>query len=99
MNLLPSVAGGPVNYTWSSVSTLIVNLTQIALSVAGGIAAIYLIIGAILYFTAYGDEAKATSAKNTILYAIIGVIIIVLAKVIIGWVWTFVTGGTPHFLI
>lgn len=97
MNLLPG--GEPVDYNWDSVSVLIAQATQIALTVAGGIAAIYLIIGAIQYFTAYGDEAKATAAKNTILYAIIGVIIIVLAKAIIGWVWTFATGYRLDFLI
>lgn len=98
MKLLP---GGeqPVDYNWESVRSLIANATQIALSVAGGIAAIYLIIGSIQYFTAYGDEQKATAAKNTILYSIIGVIIIVLAKVIISWVWTFVTGESLNFLI
>jgi len=96
MKLLPG--GDPVDYKWGSVSTLIANATQIALSIAGGIATIYLIIGAFQYFTAYGDEAKATAAKNTILYAIIGVIIIVLAKVIISWVWTFVTAEPLKFL-
>lgn len=97
MNLLPG--GDSANYDWNSVRSLIANGTQIALSVAGGIAAIYIIIGAIQYFTAYGDEQKATAAKNTILYAIIGLIIIILAKVIISWVWTFVTGADLDFLI
>lgn len=87
------------SYNWDSFRTLIGNVTQIALTIAGGLAVIYLIIGSIQYFTAYGSEEKATAAKNTILYAIIGVIIITLGKVIIGLVWTFNTPLTlPNFL-
>ena len=96
MKLLPS--GDSVDYNWGSISTLIANATQIALSVAGGVAVIYLLIGSIQYFTAFGDEAKATAAKNTILYAIIGVAVIILAKLIISWVWGFVTDTTLNFL-
>lgn len=93
--LLPG--GDAVNYDWGSVGQIVANATQIALTLSGGVAAIYLIIGAIQYFTAYGDEAKATAAKNTILYSIIGIVIIVTAKIIINWVWTFVT-PTPSGL-
>lgn len=89
--LLP---GNPVDYSWNSVGEIIVNATTIALTVAGAVAAIYIIIGAIQYFTAYGDEAKATAAKNTITYAIIGAVLIVLARVIISWAWHFVTPTT-----
>lgn len=97
--LLPGVAGGSVNYSWSSVGVLIGNALQIALTVAGGVAAIYLLIGAIQYFTAYGDEAKAGAAKKTIFYTIIGIVIIVIAKIVINWVWGFVTIEPLNFLI
>jgi len=95
--LLPS--GDAASYNWSSVTALLTNALQIALTVAGGVAAIYLLIGAIQYFTAYGDEAKAGAAKKTILYTIIGIVIIVIAKIVINWVWTFVTGEPLNFLI
>ena len=92
--LLP---GNPVDYSWDSVGQIIVNATTIALTVAGAVAAIYIIIGAIQYFTAYGDEAKATAAKNPITYAIIGAVLIVIARLIIAWVWDFVTPTTITF--
>lgn len=95
MALLPN---NPVDNNWASIGTLIAKAVNLALSVAGGLAIIYLMIGAIQYFTAYGDEAKATTAKNTILYAIIGIVVIVLAKVIIGEVWGFVTNAPLKFL-
>lgn len=89
--LLPN---NPIDYTWTSVGGIIGNAITIALSVAGAVAAIYIIIGAIQYFTAYGDEAKATAAKNTITYAIIGAILIVVARLIIVYAWQFVTPET-----
>lgn len=42
--------------------------------------------GAFLYFTAYGDENKATQAKKSITYAIVGFIITLLAWTISNYV-------------
>lgn len=42
--------------------------------------------GAFLYFTAYGDENRATNAKKSITYAIIGFIIALLAFSIMNYV-------------
>ena len=42
--------------------------------------------GAFLYFTAYGDENRATQAKKSITYAIIGFIIALLAFSIAAYV-------------
>lgn len=42
--------------------------------------------GAFLYFTAYGDENKATQAKKSITYAITGFIITLLAWTISNYV-------------
>lgn len=89
--LLPD---GAIDYTWASVGGIIGNAITISLSVAGAVATIYIIIGAIQYFTAYGDEQKATAAKNTITYAIIGAILIVVARVVITYAWQFVTPVT-----
>jgi len=33
-----------------------------------------------------GDSTKITNAKNTILYAVIGIVIVVLSQVIVGFV-------------
>lgn len=70
---------------------LIGRIIQLAFGLAGGIALIYLLIGAFQYFTAYGSEEKATKAKTTITYAIIGIVVIILAEVIITIVWNFIT--------
>lgn len=89
MAILPS---NPEEYKISDVQKLISNVTDLALLLAGGIAMIYLIIGAYGYFTAFGNEERASKAKTTITWAIIGVVVIILAKVIIAEVWHLVTG-------
>jgi len=47
---------------------------------------LFVFYGAFLYFTAYGDENKATQAKKTLTYAIIGFSIAVMSLAIINYV-------------
>ena len=47
---------------------------------------LFIFYGAFLYFTAYGDEARATQAKKTITYAIVGLIIALLSFAIVSFV-------------
>ena len=60
--------------------------TNIALYVIGAISVIMLIWGGLRYILSGGDNKKVTDAKNTILYAIIGLIIAVLAFAIVNFV-------------
>lgn len=95
MQLLPSTE--PAGWSLSDISTLLQNAINLALLLAGGIAIIYLIIGAFGYFTAFGNEEKATKAKQTITWAIAGVVLIILSKVIISEIWNIVS-PTPIVL-
>lgn len=54
--------------------------------VVGLIAIIMIIIGGIKYITSSGEAANVNSAKNTILYAIIGLVVVALAQVIVRYV-------------
>lgn len=65
------------------IITLVIN---ILLFIIGIIAVIMLIIGGIMYAISGGDSSKVTNAKNTILYAVIGLIIAIFAYAIINWV-------------
>lgn len=47
--------------------------------IVGAVAVIMLIIGGLRYVLSSGDEKAVTGAKNTILYAIIGIIVAILA--------------------
>lgn len=59
---------------------------NIALLVVGALSVIMLIWGGIRYIVSGGDSKKVTDAKNTILYAIIGLVIAVLAYAIVNFV-------------
>ena len=54
--------------------------------VVGVIAVIMIIIGGVKYITSNGDSGNVTGAKNTILYAIIGLIVVALAQTIVFYV-------------
>lgn len=54
----------------------------------GVVSVIMIIYGGIQYTTSAGDSGKVTSAKNTILYAIVGLIVSILAYAIVNFVTT-----------
>ena len=62
------------------------NIINIALFIIGALAVLMLIIGGIRYTISGGDTAAVTAAKNTILYAIIGIIVAILAYAIVNFV-------------
>ncbi len=54
--------------------------------VVGVVAVIMIIIGGLKYITSGGDSGNITGAKNTILYAIIGLVVVALAQFIVKFV-------------
>ena len=59
--------------------------------VAGAVAVLIMIVGGIRYITSTGDSKRIQAAKDTILYAVLGLIIIILARAIVGYVITQVS--------
>lgn len=60
-----------------------INLLSIAVGV---IAVIMVIIGGLKYIMSSGDSNNINSAKNTILYAIIGLVVVAFAQIIVKFV-------------
>lgn len=63
-------------------------ITNVLLFIIGAISVIMLIIGGIRYVVSGGDQAAVTSAKNTILYAVVGIIVAILAYALVNFVIT-----------
>ena len=61
-------------------------VTNTILYIVGIVAVLMLIIGGIKYVVSGGDSKKVTDAKNTVLYAIIGLVIAFLAYAIVNFV-------------
>ena len=75
-------------------------VTNTILYIVGIIAVIMLIIGGIKYVVSGGDSKKVTDAKNTVLYAIIGLVICFLAFAIVNFVISSLpSGDTAGMLI
>ena len=76
----PSPGTGP---TVESVIATVINILSI---IVGVIAVIMIIIGDLRYITSGGDSNNTKGAKDTILYAIIGLVVVAMAQVIVKFV-------------
>ncbi|HET8709333.1 MAG TPA: pilin [Candidatus Saccharimonadales bacterium] len=68
------------------VNTLLRNIVNIFSAIVGVIAVIMIIVGGLQYITSGGDSNKVSTAKNTIIYAIVGLVIVALAQLIVHFV-------------
>jgi len=65
------------------IVTLVVNIFSV---IVGIVAVIMIIYGGFKYITSGGDSGNITSAKNTIIYAIIGLVVVALAQFLVQFV-------------
>ncbi|MDB4978673.1 MAG: conserved rane protein of unknown function [Candidatus Peribacteria bacterium] len=78
----------------AGIKETIVKILTFVLDLMGLIAVIFIIIAGIRLIVSQGEEEQREKAKKTILYVVIGLIVILFARVIVG----FVTGTVPGFL-
>lgn len=69
-------------------------ITNVLLFIIGAISVIMLIIGGIRYVVSGGDSAAVTGAKNTILYAVVGIVVALLAYALVNFVITSFAAGS-----
>jgi len=79
-----------------SLSDLIVNVIRLMLLFAGAIAVVFVIIGGYQYIASGGNEETAEKGKKTLINAIIGVVVIVLAYAIINVIVNLVGSGSGY---
>lgn len=70
----------------ASLASKIVNIFSI---IVGAIAVIMIIYGGFRYITSGGDSGRVGNAKSTLLYAVVGLIIVALAQLIVHFVINF----------
>ncbi len=91
--------GAQANTRINSIITTVINLFSL---VVGVVAVIMIIIGGLKYITSGGDSGNITGAKNTILYAVIGLVVVALAQFIVKFVLgraTKVDDGTAVLML
>jgi hypothetical protein len=90
-NLPGAIYGALTTWLTTNIWPFIVEVSIVA-------TLLFTFYGAFLYFTAYGDENKATQAKKSITYAIVGFIIALLAWTISNYVQnTILRDQKPQF--
>ncbi len=70
----------------TSLSSVFKTVVNVLLFVIGAVSVVMLIVGGIRYTISAGNSTAVTAAKNTIMYAIIGLVVAFLAYAIINWV-------------
>ncbi|MDB5184873.1 MAG: rane protein [Candidatus Saccharibacteria bacterium] len=82
------------NGSSDSLKTLAARVVNIFSVIVGIIAVIFIIFGGFKYITSGGDSNNVSGAKNTLIYAIVGLIIVALAQFIVKYVFsTAVSAG------
>ncbi|HEU0266262.1 MAG TPA: TrbC/VirB2 family protein, partial [Candidatus Saccharimonadaceae bacterium] len=72
--------------TSDNASSMIHNIINLLIYAVGIISVIMVVIGGLRYTLSGGDSSGLNSAKNTILYAIVGLVVAVMAYAIVNFV-------------
>lgn len=86
-------AGGTCDATsgndgFKNIITAVVNVLSV---VVGAVSVVMIIIGGFRYVISGGDSNGISGAKNTILYAIVGLVVVLFAQVIVAFVYKSAT--------
>lgn len=73
-----------------AVAKKVVNIFSI---IVGLVAVIFVIYGGFRYITSGGDSGSVGNAKNTLIYALVGLVIVALAQLIVHYVLSTATGA------
>ena len=75
----------------SNVENIVFTIIDVVSFVVGAISVIMIIVGGLRYITSSGESNNVQAAKNTIMYAIVGLIIVIFAQTIVKFVISRVT--------
>lgn len=70
----------------SDITAILKSVITILLTIAGIIAVIMIVIGAIRYITSDGDPGKASTARMTVIYAMVGLVLAIMSYGIVNFV-------------
>ena len=71
----------------------VTGIINAVIAVLGIVAVIVIIIGGVTYMTSSGDAGKVKKAKDTILYGVIGLVIVALSFAIVNFVISNILAG------
>lgn len=68
-----------------TLRTYALTIINVFLGLVGVVALIFILIGGVRYISSRGDEGEAESAKKTILYAVIGILVVGIAAILVNF--------------
>ena len=69
------------------VNGIIKTIVEVLLTAVGAISIIMIVIGGIMFALSSGDAQKAAKARNTVLYAVVGLAVSLFASAIVNFVF------------
>ena len=71
----------------TQVNGIIKTIVEVLLKAVGAISIIMIVIGGIMFALSSGDAQKAAKARNTVLYAVVGLAVSLFASAIVNFVF------------
>ena len=71
----------------TQVNGIIKTIVEVLLTAVGAISIIMIVIGGIMFALSSGDTQKAAKARNTVLYAVVGLAVSLFASAIVNFVF------------
>ena len=69
-----------------NLSSYIAGVITLFLAVIAVVAVAFIVIGGVRYISSQGDEKRAAEGKNTVIYAVVGLLLVGLAVIIVNFV-------------
>ena len=92
--LAREAAGCDAGENSDKLPTIVVNILNVVIGISSLVAVVFIIIGGLNFMTASGDPGKVKKAKDTILYACIGLVVCALAFAIVNWAISAINGNS-----
>jgi hypothetical protein len=89
----PGACNTATNDATASINRIVHTIVNLLSAVVGIVAVIMIIVGGFRYITSGGNDTSVTAAKNTILYAIIGLVVVALAQVLVRFTLSKLTNS------
>lgn len=89
VNVFPACSGNSSTVcagTKDNLLTFWTNIINTLLFLVGAVAVVMIIVGGIRYTVSNGEQSAITGAKNTILYAVVGLVVAIMSFAIVNFV-------------
>jgi hypothetical protein len=76
----------------TGITALVASIVTVFSWIVGVLAVIMIIFAGFQYVSSGGDSGKISSAKNTLIYALVGIVVVALSQIIVKFVLQKVVG-------